>query len=120
MVIDGHITGVSGTCTRADRHHLEVMVTTALRLVRGPAAHGDIGSIPIFLAVSQDGRMLDKQIYQVVPDFPRNADTLRLTTDPVRLVLPIGPDKPGSIYDVVVGFQLTANEVALNRQRGPR
>jgi hypothetical protein len=120
MVLDGQITGVSGACTRAARRELDVTVSVSMRLTRGPAARGPVGDVPFFVAVTENGQVLDKQIYHVAPGFAANADTVRLTSDAVSLNLPISPDKPGSAYDLVVGFQLTPDEVALNRRRGPR
>ncbi len=120
MVLDGQITGVSGDCTRASRRELDVSVAVSMRLTRGPAARGPMGDVPFFVAVTENGQVLDKQIYHIAPGFAANADTVRLTSDPVSLNLPISVDKPGSAYDLVVGFQLTPDEVALNRRRGPR
>jgi hypothetical protein len=120
MVLDGQITGVSGDCTRGSRRELDVSVAVSMRLTRGPAARGSVGSVPFFVAVTQDGQVLDKQIYHIAPDFAANSDTVRLTSDPVSLTLPISAQKTGSAYNLVVGFQLTPDEVALNRRRGPR
>ncbi|MBN9560985.1 MAG: hypothetical protein J0H14_09705 [Alphaproteobacteria bacterium] len=120
MVLDGQITGVSGDCTRASRRELDVSVAVSMRLTRGPAARGPVGSVPFFVAVTQNGQVLDKQVYHITPDFAANSDTVRLTSDPVSLTLPISVEKTGSAYDLVVGFQLTPDEVALNRRRGPR
>lgn len=120
MVLDGRITGVSGNCSRAGSRQIEVNVSTSMTLVRGPAARGPVGDFQLFLAVSRDGQLLDKQVYQMVPSFGANSDTARLTSDPVKITLPVGPDNPGSAYDIVVGFQLTPDELAFNRRRGPR
>jgi hypothetical protein len=120
MVLDGQITGVAGACSRASRRELDVTVAVSMRLTRGPAARGAVGDVPFFVAVTENGQVLDKQIYHVAPGFTANTDTVRLTSDTVSLNLPISPDKPGSAYDLVVGFQLTPDEVALNRRRGPR
>jgi hypothetical protein len=120
MVLDGQITGVSGDCTRASRRELDVGVAVSMRLTRGPAARGPVSDVPFFVAVTEGGKVLDKQIYHIAPGFAANADTVRLTSDPVSLNLPISVDKPGSAYDLVVGFQLSPDEVALNRRRGPR
>ncbi len=120
MVLDGRITGVSGNCTRSDKDHLAVTLMVSMQLTRGPAARGATPPVPFFVAVSEGGRVLDKQVYRIVPGFAANADTIRLTSDPVTLELPVGPDKRGSAYDVVAGFQLTPEELALNRRRGPR
>jgi len=120
MVLDGQITGVSGDCTRASRRELDVSVAVSMRLTRGPAARGPVGTVPFFVAVTRNGQVLDKQIYHVAPDFAANSDTVRLTSDPVTLTLPISVEKTGSAYNLVVGFQLSPDEVALNRRRGPR
>ncbi len=120
LVLDARITGVSGDCTRADRRQLDVTVTVGMQVVRGPAAAGQPLEVPFFVAVSQGGAVLDKQVYRLSPGFGPNADTVRLTSDPVTISLPIGPDRLGSAYDVVVGFQLTQDELATNRHRGPR
>lgn len=120
MVLDGRITGVAGDCTRADSHHLDVTLVVSLALTRGPAARGRLEPVQFLVAVSDHGQVLDKQIFRIAPEFAANSDTVRLTSDPVSLSLPISPEKPGSAYDVVVGFQLTPDELALNRRRGPR
>lgn len=120
LVLDGRITSVSGDCTREDRRTLIVTARATLQLTRGPAARGPIEPVPVFVAVSENGRLLDRQAYNVVPSFPGNSDTLTATTDDVTLKLPISPEKPGSAYDLVVGFQLTPDELAINRRRGPR
>jgi hypothetical protein len=38
----------------------------------------------------------------------------------VSLSLPLEPGKSGAAYDLLVGFQLSPEELALNRRRGPR
>ena len=119
MVLDGRITGVSGVCSRNGRD-TDVTVAVSMQLARGPAAGARATEVPFFVAVSRNGEVLDKQIYRVVPGFASNADRTRLTTDPVTLTLPTRPSQPGSSFDVVVGFQLTPDQVAFNRRRGPR
>lgn len=120
MVLDGRMTGVSGTCSQASRRELAVAVTVSMQLTRGPAAKGPPNDVPFFVAVSEGGRVLDKQVFRVQPRFAANADTLRLTSDEVRLTLPVGTERTGADYDLVVGFQLSPDELAQNRRRGPR
>ncbi len=119
MVLDGRITGVAGNCTR-DGRLTDVTVAVSMQLSRGPAAGRRRAEVPFFVAVSRNGEVLDKQIYRVVPGFAPNADSTRLTSDPVTLALPTSSSQRGSSFDVVVGFQLTPEEVAFNRRRGPR
>jgi hypothetical protein len=120
MVLDGRITGVSGSCARDGSRQLDVTVSASITLVRGPAARSGMEDVPLFVAVSDEGQLIDKQVYRIVPGFAPNADTLRLTSDPVTIHLPVSRSKTGSGYNVVVGFQLTPDELAINRRRGPR
>ncbi len=119
MAVDGRITGVSGVCSHNERN-TDVTVAVSMQLARGPAYGSGRMDVPFFVVVARNREVLDKQIYRVNPNFAPNADTTRLTTDPVTLTLPTSASRPGSSYDVVVGFQLSPDEVAFNRRRGPR
>ena len=118
MTLEGRIIGVSGKCERESRTKLGVTISARMRLARGPAAQGRTVEVPYFVAVTEGQRILDKQVATVRADFPRNADQVRLSTDETHLTLPISREKSGSAYDVLVGFQLTPEELARNRQRG--
>jgi hypothetical protein len=120
MVLDGRITGVSGKCVRGGEDTLEVTVTVGLELMRGPAMRGRSEEAPFFLAVSEGQRILAKQVYRLRAEFPANIDRVRLSSDPVNLSLPIESGRSGAAYDLLVGFQLSPEELALNRRRGPR
>jgi hypothetical protein len=120
LLLDGRITGVNGSCTKSDRRTLAVSLSVSMLLVRGPAAGSAPLEVPFFVAVSRGGEILDKQVYRVVPAFEANSSTARVTSDPINITLPIGRETLGSAYDVVVGFQLSPEELALNRRRGPR
>ena len=88
--------------------------------MRGPAMRGRTETVPFFVAVVEGQRILDKQVYRVAATFPANTDRVRITSDPVSLSLPIEPGRTGASYEVLVGFQLTPAELAMNRRRGPR
>ncbi|MBO0711488.1 MAG: hypothetical protein J2P47_09470 [Acetobacteraceae bacterium] len=118
MVLDGRITGVGGDCTREDPHTLTVTARASMQLTRGPAARGRLAPVPIFFAITENGQLLYRQIYNVMPQFAANSDSLTLTTDDVTLPgLPISPGKPGSAYDLWIGFELTPQGIAYNRSR---
>ena len=69
----------------------------------------------LFVAVSDGDQILDKKLFPVRVQFQPNADTARLTTDAITMTLPISPDKPGAYYALTAGFQLTPEELELNR-----
>lgn len=120
MVVDGRVTGLSGKCSLDDPTHLRTVISVGIELTRGPAAVGRQADITYFLSVSRGDAILDKQDYAVNVEFPRNAERLRLRGDQIELVLPVDPQTAGSAYNVLVGFQLTPDQLAFNRRRGVR
>lgn len=120
MVFDARITGVSGKCVRGDPGTLDVTATVGMELMRGPAMRGRAEDVPFFVAVSEGERILDKQVYRIHAEFPANTDRVRITSENVNVALPVERAKSGAAYDLLVGFQLTPDELAFNRRRGPR
>ncbi len=120
MVIDGRITGLSGKCALDDHEHLRTTISVGMDLTRGPAAPGRVIDVDYFVAVSDGDTILTKQVYTLHVSFARNSDRERLTGDEVDLVLPVTKAKSGAAYSVLVGFQLTPDQLAFNRQRAAR
>ncbi len=120
MVTDGRITGLSGKCSLDDLTHLRTVLSVNLDLTRGPAAQGRDAAVTYFVSVSKGDTILDKRDYTVGASFPRNSDHLRLTGDQIDLVLPVDDKTKGGAYQVLVGFQLTPEQLAFNRRRGAR
>ena len=120
MVVDGRITGLSGKCSLDDLTHLHTVLSVSMELARGPAAVGRQADVTYFISVSRGDTILDKKDYTFNVEFPRNAERLRLTGDQIDLVLPVNDKLSGSAYSVLVGFQLTPEQLAFNRRRGVR
>jgi hypothetical protein len=119
-VLDGRITGISGSCKRDGPDAVAATVNVGIELVRGPAATSRVADIAYFVAVSDGERVLDKQVYQLRAEFPQNTDRVRLSGDSVDLRLPVTDKKTAAAYQVTVGFQLTPAELQLNRTRPGR
>jgi hypothetical protein len=121
MVLDGRITGLRGSCQLADQaEQLDVMVQVDLDLARGPAAPGRTLDVAYFVAATEGDQILQKQVQFARVAFPPNVDRVRVSGRPVHLRLAVGPNKSGAAYAIRVGFQLTPEELQLNRARGPR
>jgi hypothetical protein len=122
LVLDARITGLSGTCAYADRRRsVRVTLSLSMEATRGPATGDRNVAIPYFVAVTDaEDRILDKAVYTVAASFPANRSRVRMTGEEVALTLPITAERPPASYTVVVGFQLTETELALNRRLGMR
>ena len=120
MVLDGRITGVSGKCSLDDLAHLRTTISVAMDLTRGPGTKSRRADVPYFVSVSRGDTILSKQVYVIPAEFDANADRLRLMGNQIDVILPVSDTLKGSDYRLQVGFQLTPEELAFNRRRGPR
>ncbi len=85
---------------------------------RGPAGRLDAGtSLPFFVAVtrSADGSVVAKQIFDSAIEVPRGRRRGGVREE-IRQVIQLAPDEEGSAYQIVVGFQLTPEQLAFNRR----
>ncbi len=121
MIVDGRITTLSGSCkTGRDGKTLDTAITVGMELTRGPALTAPTASVPWFVAVARGERILDKRVFALPVTFPPNTDGVKVTSQPVTLLLPEPKGVTGADYRIVVGYQLTPDELAVNRQRGAR
>ncbi len=120
MVLDGRITGLRGKCSYIDAEHLGTTISVDLELTRGPAMQGRTADVTYFISVARGDTILDKRDYTLQVSFDRNNGKLRVTGEQIDLTLPTPGKVTGADYRVLVGFQLTPQELAFNRRRGPR
>ncbi len=122
LEFDARLAGLNGSCTagRGNRS-VEVSLTASFSVERGAAARGRVVELPWFVAVlSPDGQILDKQGFVERVSFGRNETRTAGTSSPVTLSLPVGEERRAQDYRILVSFELTPEDLALNRRRGPR
>lgn len=119
LVVAARITALSGSCTLVNRQRaVQVTLTMGVEATRGPAAQGRTMTLPYFVAVTDENeQILDKAVYGLAVEFPANTQRARMRGEEVRLTLPVSPERGASTWRVFVGFQLTDQELALNRAR---
>lgn len=116
LVLEGHLTAVPATCKPADeRGKVAASVQVQMSLARGPAMQGRSVSVPYFIAVTENGRVLDRAEYAVKAEFPPNSDRISVGSPPVELTFPVTREKSAAAYRIWVSFQLTPEELARNR-----
>ncbi len=82
----------------------------------GPAATARDMSLKGFLAVTRvDGKKVSKQIYDIPITFDKTR-TVRFLKSVEGTVVPYGGNVNGSIYEFLVGFQLTPEQLDYNRK----
>ncbi|MFO1025051.1 MAG: hypothetical protein U1E70_07710 [Acetobacteraceae bacterium] len=116
LVVQARIIQVRGECSPGSNDTLNANVAISISVQRGPAMAGRDVDVPVFVAVSRGGDVLDKQSLPVTVSFPPNVDRVALTSQPITLALPVGDGIAGPSYHVIAGFQLTPDEVEFNRR----
>ena len=117
LVLHARIVGMHGSCKPGDKKdQLATTVAISVELTRGPAMQGRDGEVPVFLAVTEGGEILDKHIYRLRVTFPSNVDRMVVNSDDQNLILPISSTKSGAAYGLLAGFQLTPEQLEQNRQ----
>lgn len=121
LVFSGRMTAIKGQCKLGDsKGKLETTVAFAVELTRGPAMPGNTVEVPVYLAVTEGDRILDKRVIMLRGAFASNVDRVTLDSGALLLILPISPTKSGAAYSVLAGFQLTPDQLAAARAKGTR
>ncbi len=109
----GRIASVLSTCDKEDAGIATFLSIEMAALRTGPAIkHVDL---PYFVAIADNsGNILGKEQFIAGLDFPGEAATIR-STEKVTAHLPLKNPQLGNVYTVIVGFQLTKNELDFNR-----
>ncbi len=97
----------------------DVVLLVAAR--RGPAAEATdretVETVPYFVAVvGPDREVVTKQAFMAEVTFPGGvAQAVQSEPEEITLDIPVSDDIPGWQYEVVVGFQLTPEQLAYER-----
>ena len=121
MVVDARVTGFSASCDFARRGAgLDVTVTPRFWVERGPAG-GPAADLPWLLSVVDPARAdVTAQARQVTRvTFPGAAGQVEASGAAVTIRIP-GEAAEAARQQVLIGFALTPDELALNRRRGVR
>ena len=124
MVLDARITGFDATCDYSgrDRRALDIRITPRFEAERGPAAQGRAAELPWFVALSDigDTTLIDRQAFTTRLTFPTNVPRLVGPGATARVSLPLAEGVRAVDYAIRISFQLSPEQLAQNRARGPR
>ena len=96
-------------------------VTIALGVLfgaeRGPAATARTATVPYFVAIiDPDRNILAKEVFTTTLTFPPNVSRAGVV-DETEETIPLPKNKTAEGYGLVVGMQLTADEIEYNRNK---
>jgi len=122
MVLDARIAGFEARCdTTGGGRTLEVRITPRFEAERGPAATVRTAELGWFAAVTDaSDNVLDRVSGRTQVSFPANQTRAAATGPAAVLELPLAGGRRAADYVVRLSFQLTPEELAQNRRRGPR
>jgi len=101
----------------ADERSVEADIAATIRVRRGAASDGGEIGVPYFIAViGPDSAVISKQTYMKRVSFADSA-SIEVEIDMGEVKFPLATDRKAYHYEVVVGFQLAADELQYNRQR---
>lgn len=84
---------------------------------RGPAATTRTATVPYFIAiVDPDRNILAKEVFSTTLTFPPNVSQTAVA-DQTEETIPLPKNKSAEAYGIVVGMQLTPDEIEYNRNK---
>jgi hypothetical protein len=121
MEVDARVSGFQAKCNYASgRQGLVVTLTPQFSAERGPAAPAPVIDVPYMVAVvGDDDQVLSRAAYALRVAFPPNVSRVQSQGEELSITLAGGVDQAAS-RRVLIGFQLSPEELAANRRRGPR
>jgi len=119
LVLQARITGMNGVCKPGPKRDItRVTIIVNLDAGRGPAATTRTADFSYFVAVMRGDDILTKQILPVHVEFPANSVAVKIQGNEVNVDLPTPKGITAADYRVIIGLQLSPDELSHNRVPG--
>jgi hypothetical protein len=123
VVAEARMLDIVGACEHSfaknsDTGTLLVELQVQMQARRGPGDRARRAEFEYFVTLldRQTREILQKNTFKVAADFPGNLTTVQLLDSPVGLTVPLAKDRRGPNYEILVGFQLSPDELEFNRK----
>jgi hypothetical protein len=117
VVFEAEIADLAGSCVY-DGDTIEVELQIQLVASRGPAATDDNARFNYFVAVARtDKTVLSRDGFDTVIELPGN-QTRNETVEELEQTIPIAKGQSGADLVIVVGLEMTPEELEFNRKQG--
>jgi hypothetical protein len=113
----GEIEKVNGFCRYVGNNPITMEIEIDFALGKGPKAEGDEKEYSYFVTVTRRDRLvLAKDVSSFKVKFPKNANVVRHKETVKGIVIPRAAETvSGTNFEVIVGFELTPEQLAYNR-----
>ena len=112
---EGEIARIVGSCQYGKRE-LTVTLVADLVATRGPAAPDAEATLPFFVAITDEARnIVAKKVFDSAIPIPRGQRRAGVREE-IEQVIPLPEGEPAPYYEIVVGFQLTPEQLERNRR----
>ncbi len=121
VIVEAKIQGVDGECEvsieRDGSGEVLVDMTVLFEANRGPANQTRSAQLSYFVALVDQGQnILKKPVFDAEVAFPANGNRVRFA-DNIAVDIPLAVGEQAASYNILVGFQLTEDEVLYNRSQ---
>lgn len=113
----GEMRGVRGLCRYTGTNPIELSLEIEMAFGRGPAADDNRRTYRYWVAVTRSNTApIQKQYFDLEVSFPKEADRLAGAESVAKIVIPRANETiSGTNFEVLVGFDLTPEQLAFNR-----
>jgi len=117
MVTHAALTGLTGACEDGPDGHGSVRsrMTVRMQVARGPASQSSSVDIPFFVAITRNGKIIDKKIFTQSVSFASALSESDVTSRVLIIDLPDAARQDPDSYRMEIGYQLTPAQLAYNR-----
>ena len=119
ILFEAEIVNFVGDCDY-DEGQAEIQLSVQIRVERGPANKGRKVAFDYFVAIPEfQPQSEGKRIFNVAGEFEGNR-TRMLYQDDLDMTIPVKVPADGAALEIILGFQLTPEELKFNRSRKQR
>lgn len=104
------------------RRTLLIELTPMVAAELGPADTDRKATFDYFVGIGRAGspELANKQVFRTSLDFPQNVSQLARFDEAVEIAVPLAAEETGRNWRIVLGFQLTPEQLEYNRTLGRR
>lgn len=119
VVYTAQMTGLASRCDYSKRDNTaDVNMRIQYTATRPPGGEDAHYRLPYYLAVTLEGKIVDKTNKWLEFDFPKGATTFKGEELMDSMVIKVDPKKRSFEYHVLTGFQLTQAQIEYNKKTG--